>query len=335
MRKYSVIIPVYNRPDEVDELLASLCEQTFTNFDILVIEDGSSHDCKAEVEKYADQLDITYYAKENEGQGFTRNFGFERATGDYLIVFDSDALVPPHYFEAVEKHLNEEWLDVYGGPDAAHESFTPMQKAISYSMTSPFTTGGIRGGKKQLGKYEPRSFNMGISREVFERTKGYVITRMGEDVEFSQRIRKEGFTIGLIPEAYIYHKRRTNLKQFWKQLHFFGRARINLTRWLEGSMKLFHAFPAFFLIGLLVWPFTYLFSVPLFFVGAVFIAVFSLGNFIDSSIKNKSLYIGALSVVTSFTQLLAYGAGFLQEGIKRPFENTEASRIRQRAGEKV
>lgn len=335
MRKYSVIIPVYNRPDEVDELLASLCEQTYKHFDVLVIEDGSTKDCKAEVAKYQDQLDITYYSKPNEGQGFTRNFGFARATGEYLIVFDSDALVPAHYFEVVEKHLNTEWLDVYGGPDAAHDSFTPMQKAISYSMTSPFTTGGIRGGKKQLGKYEPRSFNMGISREVFERTNGYVITRMGEDVEFSQRIRKEGFKIGLIPEAYIYHKRRTTLKQFWKQLHFFGRARINLTRWLDGSMKLFHAFPAFFLLGLIFWPLTCFVSLPLFGLGAILISVFALGNLIDSTLKNKSLYIGLLSVVTSFTQLMAYGAGFIQEGLKRPFEDTEASRIKQRAGEKV
>ncbi|RYG08047.1 MAG: glycosyltransferase, partial [Chitinophagaceae bacterium] len=207
---FSIIIPLYNRPQEIDELLATLTQQTYTQFEVLVIEDGSVKDAKEIVASYTDQLDVHYYFKPNEGQGFSRNFGFERAKGDYFVIFDSDCLIPSDYLEIVSNYLFEHQLDAYGGPDAAHESFTPVQKAISYAMTSPFTTGGIRGNKKHIGQFHPRSFNMGVSREVYEKVGGFILTRLGEDIEYSIRIHENGFKIGLIPAAKVYHKRRTS-----------------------------------------------------------------------------------------------------------------------------
>lgn len=310
---FSVIIPIYNRPQEVDELLESLSRQTYHHFETLIIEDGSKERCKEVIEQYSDQLDIRYFYRENSGQGFSRNFGFERAEGDFLVVFDSDCIIPPHYFETVNRYLQEHPVDAYGGPDRAHASFTPIQKAISYAMTSPLTTGGIRGNKRHAGTFHPRSFNMGISRQVYEETGGYRITRMGEDIEFSIRITNAGFTIALIEDAFVYHKRRTNLFQFFKQLHFFGRARINVSRFYPSEIKMIHTLPAFFTLGLI-----FLFLVPLWNLSLFklllipFLLFFAL-LFIHSAYQNKSIYIGILSIATTFIQLTAYGIGFLKE----------------------
>ncbi|MGK7389017.1 MAG: glycosyltransferase [Candidatus Cyclobacteriaceae bacterium M2_1C_046] len=323
MRKYSVIIPVYNRPVEVDELLESLTEQTYKNFEVLVIEDGSSDKCEDIVEKYKERLDVTYYFKENTGQGFTRNYGFERATGDYFIVFDSDCIIPKHYFQALENFFNHKPLDAFGGPDKAHPGFNDLQKAISYSMTSFFTTGGIRGNKKHIGPYHPRSFNMGISKEVFKATEGYIIPRMGEDIEFSIRINKKGFKTGLIPDAYVYHKRRTSFKQFWDQLYFFGRARINIARFYPEELKLVHLLPLLFLIFVIGVLFSLIMSPLLFVLGIILIAIWSLAILIDSALKNRSLKVGILSVGAAFIQLSAYASGFFKEALlykKSPFE---------------
>lgn len=317
MRLYSVIIPVYNRPQEVQELLGSLTRQTFKNFEVLIIEDGSSETCEEIVKAFKNQLDITYYFKPNSGQGFSRNYGFKRAKGDFLVVFDSDCLIPPDYFALVEEHLDKEPLDAFGGPDRAHQSFTSLQKAISYTMTSPFTTGGIRGNKKHAGTFHPRSFNMGISREVFEKTGGYIITRMGEDIEFSIRIINHGFKTGLIPEAFVYHKRRTSLRQFYRQLHFFGRARINVRRFFPSELKPVHAFPAVFVIGLVLWLAAFWLLPILFIVGAGLLSVFTLLIFLDALAKNRSLVVGLLSVLAAFTQLSAYGIGMITEVFRK------------------
>src|SRR5690625_3038507 len=214
---FSVFIPVYNRLQYVDELLSSLVRQTYPHFETLIIEDGSEDRCEEIVTGYSDRLNIRYFYKENSGQGYSRNFGFERAEGDYFVVFDSDCIIPPRYFETVNRHLQHNWADAYGGPDRAHAGFTPVQKAISYVMTSPLTTGGIRGNKHHAGMFHPRSFNMGISRRTYEKTGGYRITRMGEDIEFSIRIIEAGFTTTLIEDAFVYHKRRTNLVHFFKR----------------------------------------------------------------------------------------------------------------------
>lgn len=317
MRFYSIIIPVYNRPQEVDELLASLTHQTFTNFEVLVIEDGSYNSCENVVEKYTEKLEVTYYFKENSGQGFTRNYGFDRANGDYFIVFDSDCLVPDHYLRAVDEAISNEGWDCFGGPDRAHASFTSTQKAINYSMTSPFTTGGIRGNKKHIGQFHPRSFNMGISRKVYETVGGFIITRMAEDLEYSIRIIKAGFKTGLIPEAYVYHKRRTSLLQFFRQLHFFGRARINLSRFYPGELKIIHFFPSLFTLAFILFPLFSIGYAPLFYVGLAAFSLLMVLIFLDSLLKNKSITVAFLSVVAAFIQLLAYGTGFIREFIKK------------------
>lgn len=314
---FSIIIPLYNRPQEIDELLHTLTQQTYLQFEVIVIEDGSTLDAKDIVDSYADRLDIHYYFKENGGQGFARNFGFERAKGDYFVVFDSDCLIPIDYLEIVKNYLLEHQLDAYGGPDGAHPSFTPVQKAISYSMTSPFTTGGIRGNKKHIGQFHPRSFNMGISREVWERTGGFILTRLGEDIEFSIRIQSMGFKIGLIPDAIVFHKRRTDLRQFYKQLHFFGRARINIYKHFPSELKIVHFFPAIFTLFLIVSLILNVFFHPLAEFCNTLIAIFILLIFFHSWKVNKSAKVAFLSIAASFVQLIAYGLGFMQDFWKR------------------
>ena len=310
---FSIIIPLYNRPLEIDELLYTLTQQTYLQFEVLVIEDGSKISAKEIVDSYADNLAVSYYYKENAGQGFARNFGFEHAKGDYFVVFDSDCLIPIDYLEIVKNYLLEHQLDAYGGPDGAHSSFTAVQKAISYSMTSPFTTGGIRGNKKHIGQFHPRSFNMGISREVWERTGGFILTRLGEDIEFSIRIHSMGFKIGLIPDALVYHKRRTDLIQFYKQLHFFGRARINIYKHFPSELKLVHFFPALFTLFLGLSLIFNVFIHPLADLCNTLLAMYILLIFFHSWIINKSAKVAFLSIAASFVQLSAYGLGFMQD----------------------
>ncbi|WP_420575901.1 glycosyltransferase [Ekhidna sp.] len=315
MPKYSIIIPVFNRPDEIDELLESLVDQTCKDFEVLVIEDGSTRKCDDVISKYTESLDISYFYKENSGQGFSRNYGFERAKGEWLIVFDSDCIIPTNYLEEVEKFLKINKIDAFGGPDRAHKDFTKIQKAISYSMTSLFTTGGIRGGKKHIGIFHPRSFNMGIHRRVYEKTGGYILPKKGEDIEFSIRIIRNGFKTALIDKAFVYHKRRTNFRQFYKQLHFFGTARINVFRFFKSELKLIHFFPAAFTLGIIIGLFLMvLFPLP----GKVLMllyGVYFLAILFDATIKTKSLQVGMLSVCAAFIQLTAYGLGFMKEGI--------------------
>ena len=295
----------------------SLTKQTYLQFEVLVIEDGSVQDAKQIVASYANQLDVKYYFKPNEGQGFARNFGFERAQGDYFIIFDSDCLIPPDYLEIVKNYLFEHQLDAYGGPDAAHETFTPVQKAISYAMTSPFTTGGIRGNKKHIGQFHPRSFNMGVSREVYEKVGGFILTRLGEDIEYSIRIHENGFKIGLIPTAKVYHKRRTSFKQFYKQLHFFGRARINIYKHFPSELKAVHFFPALFTVGLATALLCNVFFQELAYLCNFIFLLYFVLIFFHAWQSNKSIKIAFLSVIASFIQLTAYGLGFIQDFFKR------------------
>jgi glycosyltransferase involved in cell wall biosynthesis len=300
----------------------SLTDLTYKSFEVLIIEDGSTDTCEHVVNRYEEKLDLHYYRKKNSGQGFSRNFGFERAKGDYFVVFDSDCLIPPHYFDSVNEkieQLNE--LDCWGGPDRAHESFTPVQKAINYSMTSFFTTGGTRGSTHHIGIYHPRSFNMGISKEVFAATGGYIITRMGEDLEFSIRIGKNGFHTYYINDAYVYHKRRTNFAQFYNQLFFFGRARINIRRFHSEELKAVHFFPLFFALGLI---YSIIGSVADFPFGNALMYlywVFALILTLDASRREDSLLVGLYSAIAGFVQLTAYGFGFLSEVFRTPKQN--------------
>lgn len=315
--RYSVIVPVYNRPDEIEELLQSLTKVHFKSFEVIVVEDGSDNTCHHVVQKFQSELNIRYFEKKNTGQGFSRNFGFKKAQGDYFVVFDSDCIIPPHYFEAVNSAFENHNFDCWGGPDRSHPSFSPVQKAISYSMTSFLTTGGIRGKKEHVGTFHPRSFNMGISKEVYLNTGGYIITRMGEDIEFSIRIQKAGFKTQLIPDAYVYHKRRTDFRQFFSQLFFFGRARINIGRFHPEELKLFHAMPLLFSIGIIL-------ILPVAFISAsislsLLTTYLAYGSalFIDAIRIERNVKIASYSIFAGFIQLIAYGCGFLKEMIGR------------------
>lgn len=318
---FSIVIPLYNRPQEINELLHTLTKQTYLQFEVLIIEDGSVDKAEDIVSSYSDKLDISYYYKGNEGQGFSRNYGFARAKGDYFVVFDSDCLIPEDYLETVKDYLLERPLDAYGGPDGAHHSFTAIQKAISYSMTSPFTTGGIRGNKKHIGQFHPRSFNMGISREVWEKTGGFILTRLGEDIEFSIRVQTLGFEIGLIPGAIVYHKRRTSFAQFFKQLHFFGRARINIYKHFPSELKVVHFFPACFTVFLFLTLILNLLKQPLAAFCNTMLVLYVLLIFFHSLTINRSVKVAFLSIIASFVQLTAYGMGFIQDLWKRVILN--------------
>lgn len=311
--RYSFIIPVYNRPDEVDELLQSLLQQTFHDFEVIVVEDGSSVPCRDVTLKYADRLDLHYYTKPNSGPGQTRNYGAERSHGEYLIILDSDCILPPGYLDAVEAELQAAPADAFGGPDRAHASFTPIQKAINYSMTSFFTTGGIRGGNKKMDKFYPRSFNMGIRRDVYQALGGFSRMRFGEDIDLSIRIFKGGYRCRLFPGAWVYHKRRTDLKKFFKQVHNSGIARINLEKRHPGSMKLVHTLPAVFTLGcaaLLAGELFYKWSlVPL--------ALYALLVLADCTAHEKSLRVGLLAIAAAFVQLIGYGTGFWIAAFRR------------------
>ena len=330
--KYSIIVPVFNRPDEVDELLQSLVGQTLKDFEVVIVEDGSEKPCKDVCDKYAGKIDLKYFMKKNSGPGQSRNYGAERANGEYLIVLDSDVVLPEDYLKAVDDELRREPADAFGGPDCAHDSFTETQKAISYSMTSFFTTGGIRGGKKKLDKFYPRSFNMGIRRDVYMRLGGFSKMRFGEDIDFSIRIFKAGCKCRLFPEAWVWHKRRTDMRKFFRQVYNSGIARVNLYKLYPESLKLVHLLPMVFTVGVIL-----LFLVACFgrimmvygnpadfyswyylVVGALSpILFFSLLIFIDSSIRNKSLPIGFISIGAAFVQLTGYGFGFISAWWKR------------------
>lgn len=313
--KYSIIVPVYNRPDEVDELLGSLLHQEEKDFEVIVVEDGSQVPCGDVCQRYAGQMELRYYEKPNSGPGQSRNYGAERAKGEYLLILDSDVVVPPGYLKAISEELERQPADAFGGPDCSHPSFTDIQKAISYSMTSFFTTGGIRGGKKKLDKFYPRSFNMGIRRDVYLRLGGFSRMRFGEDIDFSIRIFQAGCHCRLFPGAWVWHKRRTDFRKFWRQVFNSGIARINLYKKYPDSLKLVHLLPMVFTVGVAAllllalvlcapWP-----LLPLLF--------YALIVFLDASAKEKSPKIGLLSIAAAFIQLTGYGCGFLQAWWRR------------------
>ena len=329
--KYSIIVPVFNRPDEVDELLESLSNQTQQDFEVIIVEDGSVKTCKDVCEKYADILALHYYAKENSGPGQSRNYGAERAQGDYVIILDSDVVLPEGYLEAINYTLStiNYKLEAFGGPDSAHPSFTPVQKAISYSMTSFFTTGGIRGGKAKLDKFYPRSFNMGIRRDVYLQLGGFSKMRFGEDIDFSYRIVEAGYKPRLFPEAWVWHKRRTDFRKFFRQVYNSGIARINLEKRHPGTMKLVHLLPTVFTLGVIGLILISAVGRALMhyvdhdqfywmcFAPWIPLLLYSFIIFTDSSIKNKSLYVGLLSIPAAFVQLMGYGLGFIESWWKR------------------
>lgn len=304
---YSIIVPVYNRLDEVSDLLASLAAQTDRDFEIVIVEDGSTVTCERQTREYEGRLNLRYFFKSNEGRSIARNYGIERADGDFLVFVDSDCILPPDYIAELKKARRENPADCFGGPDAAHESFSDLQKAINFSMTSFLTTGGIRGGKVQLEKFVPRTFNTGFSREVYEKVGGFR-EMFSEDIDMSTRIRLAGFRIALYRNVRVFHKRRIDLRKFWRQVHVFGMSRITLQLLYPGSMKAVHWLPALFVI----------FAAAMI-VGAFFkwwlilpLAFYILMLWVSAVISTRSLKIGSMAVVTSLIQLCGYGTGFIR-----------------------
>lgn len=308
MPYFSVIVPVYNRRDEVDDLLKSLAAQTVGDFEVLLVEDGSTEPCRDIAERYAGAVDVHYFYKDNEGRSIARNHGIEHARGDYFIFFDSDCVIPPDYFARLREALDARYTPCFGGPDAARDDFTDVQKAINFAMTSFLTTGGIRGGKVQLEKFVPRSFNMGYSREVWEKVGGFR-EMFSEDIDMSTRIRQAGFGIQLIREAFVYHKRRVSFGKFARQAHVFGMSRITLKLLYPDSMKVVHTLPAVFVLGCVA---LILLAVFWRWWAILPLALYVVMLFAGALWKTRSLKIALLAVAASFVQLWSYGTGFLR-----------------------
>lgn len=321
--RFSVIIPVYNRPEELRELLESLTHQTYTNFEVVVVEDGSSLRCDEVVQQFSDRLHIQYLFKPNSGPGPSRNLGFEHARGEYFVMFDSDCIVPAHYLDEVNQALNKNPFDAWGGPDRGHPSFTPLQQAMAFTMSAGITTGGIRGGGRNEN-FQPRSFNMGFSRKVWEVTGGFRFSRLAEDIELSVRMRKAGFKVVLLREAFVYHKRRTTLDQFFRQVANFGRGRVRVGCAHAGEIKVVHWLPALFLIGIAVMLLMLFVSIALFSVALSVFLVF-LGVVAWQAYRATSnIKVSLLSVPAALIQLTGYGYGFITECIKSYILNNKA-----------
>ncbi len=311
---YSFIIPVYNRPGEIEELLSSLKCMSFTPaFEVVIVEDGSTDTSEKIADSFKNNLNISYYFKSNSGPGDSRNYGMEKAKGNYFLILDSDCIIPSDYLTNVDSSLKDNYVDCFGGPDSAHESFSDIQKAINYVMTSFFTTGGIRGGKKSIDKFQPRSFNMGLSRKAFLKTQGFGKIHPGEDPDLTIRLWKNGFNTKLIPEAYVYHKRRISWNKFLIQVKKFGKCRPILNHWHPETSKLTYWFPSFFSIGCLVSIISMFFSN---FIPIGLLLAYLLLIFVDCTNKNKSIKIGGLSVLALFIQFFGYGYGFLLSTLK-------------------
>lgn len=310
---YSFIIPVYNRPEEVKELLESFrLQETTLPFEVVIIEDGSSMPSDQVVLDFKEDLDISYYTKPNSGPGDSRNYGMARAKGNYYIILDSDCILPPTYVTDMHRSLSQNYVHCYGGPDAAHPSFSKIQKAINYVMTSFFTTGGIRGNKQQVQDFQPRSFNMGLSQKAFEATGGFGDIHPGEDPDLVLRLWALGYKTRLLPEAYVYHKRRISWSKFYTQVRKFGLVRPILNSWHAGSAKITYWFPTVFLIGTLLSCIAALLGFNL---GLFLLFLYCGFLFLHSSYVNKSVIVGLLSVFAMFIQFLGYGLGFLQSTI--------------------
>lgn len=306
---YSFVIPVYNRPDEIKELLESMTRQTYKkSFEVVIVEDGSSVDCQDIVAEYNSRLSISYFFKENSGPGNSRNYGMKRAKGDYFIILDSDCILPVEYLEEVDTYLNQKYVDCFGGPDAALPSFSDVQKAINFTMTSVLTTGGIRGTSERLSKFQPRSFNMGISKKAFEVTEGFGSIHPGEDPDLSIRLWNKGFNSDLFPKAFVYHKRRIDWKKFYQQVNKFGKARPILNQRYPEFSRLTYWFPTIFCLGMLV-GFLLIFvdiyiPIILYITYLVILAV-------ACYIKEKSIKISVLTIMATLIQFYGYGKGFL------------------------
>lgn len=342
---FSIVVPVYNRPIEMVELLDTLTRQRYPHFEVLIVDDGSQPPIRESIVGFENQLDLRYFYIPNGGQGFARNYGFEQARGDYFVIFDSDCLIPEDYLEIVHRSLKKTGLDAYGGPDAAHPSFSTIQKAISYAMTSTLTTGGIRGGKRRIGRFYPRSFNMGLSRYAWKQTNGFRWTNQSEDMELSTRMYDLDLKVGLLAEAKVYHKRRINWGQFFKQIYSFGQGRIRLYRQFRSDLKLMHFLPALFTLaslmlfvaGILLACNPYFWSLPVlatsllqtfFFTGVSLFLFYSFLIFVHAWQQSRVFSVACASIPAVFIQFYGYGLGFIHDLIHSVFRPNHYRRIK-------
>ncbi|MDR1984464.1 MAG: glycosyltransferase [Prevotellaceae bacterium] len=322
--QFSIVVPVFNRPYEIEEFLESLSQQTDNDFEVIIMEGASTQPCDEICKEYSKVLDIKHTKNQITSRSIRRNIGIENAAGNYVILFDSDCILPPQYIATIRKQLTENYADCFGGPDNAHESFNKLQKAINYSMTSLFTTGGIRGATSKTDKFLPRAFNMGFSKEVYAKTGGYDEI-IGEDIDLSMRIKEAGFSVRLIKDAFVYHKRRLTLKKFYKQTYTFGRARIVFGKRHKGTLKILHLLPTCFVLGNIFLVSASIISGCAWLLLPILFYIITI--FIDSLMKNKNLSISLLSILTSYIQLFGYGLGLLDELITRRVLNKSAEKM--------
>jgi len=323
--KYSIIIPCFNRADEVAELLESISQLKFdpAQFEIIISDDGSTDNTKKLVEQNKSKLqcDLIYLTQNNSGPGAARNHAMENANGDFFIFIDSDVTLSADWLFHIDLTLVEKKADAFGGPDSYREDFSPFLKAVNYSMTSFITTGGLRGKKgKKLARFYPRSFNMGLSRELWKKIGGFGSLRHGQDIEFSHRIIESGAQVIFIDQAVVYHKRRTNLRRFYKQVFNWGVARINLYKINKKMLEPLHSIPAvltFVAVTLLVLSliFDLIKTIVLWgFSAGILILIYSM---IDSIRIYKSIKPALWLPLVMPAQVLGYGFGFIYNAVRR------------------
>lgn len=315
--RFSLISPTFSRPDEVFEFLESLTLQQFTGFEVIIADGSPNDDVRPVVEQFTDKLNLIYIYEKFLPVSDARNRAAEAANGEWLIFLDSDCIIPEYYLQRISKFLENNDVQLFGGPDKAHESFTDTQKAISYAMTSVLTTGGIRGKEKHVGVFHPRGFNMGIRKSSFEAVNGYATDfRCGEDIELSMRLLENGNKSALIPEAFVYHKRRTNFEKFFKQVFRFGAARINIWQRHPAELKITHLFPTVFMLFVISVPFQFLVCPTLFYASMLFLGVYNLANIVLATQETKSFKTGLLSLIAAYVMLFGYGWGFVRNFIE-------------------
>lgn len=314
---YSVVLPTFGRPGDVDEFLASLIKQEYKNFEIIIVDATMDDSVKDVADKYLNKLNLTFIHQKGLGISDSRNLGVQRSKGEYIIFIDSDCVIPPSYFGEIERYLKQNKVDAFGGPDTASEDFTLSQKAINYVMTSFFTTGGIRGKAKRIGRFELRGFNMGIKRKAFDAVGGYSDMKVAEDIDLSMRLHKAGYKTALIPDAFVYHKRKTNLYKFLVQMFMYGKARIDLFLRHREALKLTYLVPLVFLIYLLAGIISVIFNNIIFSLFLATLILYALAVLIDSSVRNRSPAAGFLSVIAAYEFLIGYGTGLIYNIFRR------------------
>ncbi len=309
---FSIILPTYGRPEEVTAFLESICRQNYQDFEVIIV-DGTPNDVLHPViDKFRKQINLTYFHERGLGASESRNLGCKKAKGDFVVFIDSDCIVPEDYLVKINAFLKKNKADAFGGPDAAAPDFTVQQKAVNYAMTSFLTTGGIRGKKTHVGKFQLRGFNMGIKKDVFFKVGGYSGMQVAEDIDLSMRLIKAGYITALIPEAHVYHRRKTNLKLFFRQMYFHGKGRIDLHLKHGDALKPVHLLPAFFVLFIatgIISVFVHQYITMAF---AFVLLLYILALLIDSAVKNKSLLVGMASVIASFEMHVAYGLGVMR-----------------------